>query len=260
MYRLILVDDEPWALLGIKSCYPWQQNGYQIIFETMDPYVALEQIILQKPDVVFTDIRMYGLSGLELIKKVKEADVNTEFIITSGYNDFKYAKEAIEYGVFHYLLKPLEKHEVYLMMEKLTKHLDKKADFLNKQSPCSNRQENIGEAVNPPGEEKTTFTSIMKYINACYTENLSLSDLAGKFYLHNTYLSDLIKKNLGITFSEYLTDLRLKKACSLLATTSHPISEISAMSGYRDYSYFSKVFRERFSMTPAQYRKNNVLA
>lgn len=257
MYRVILVDDEPWALLGIKNCYLWHQNGYQVIFETTDPFDAYDRIKSEKPDVVFTDIKMYGMSGLELVRKAVEIGIDAEFVIVSGYNEFNYAKEAIEYGVFHYLLKPIEKHEVYLMMEKLTKHLDKKTEMRKISAASTVQIRNTSVSDCQPNEEKSTFENILRYVNANYTDDISLNFLSQKFYLHNTYISGLFKKNLGITFSEYLTDLRLKKASSLLMASDYPVNEVAAMSGYRDYNYFTRVFREHFNMTPVQYRRSN---
>lgn len=56
------------------------------------------------PDIVLTDIRMPGLSGLELIERMHEINKDMQFIILSGYNEFEYAKTAMQYGVRHYLL------------------------------------------------------------------------------------------------------------------------------------------------------------
>ena len=64
------------------------------------------------PDIVLTDIRMPGLSGLELIERMHEINKDMQFIILSGYNEFEYAKTAMQYGVRHYLLKPCSEQQI----------------------------------------------------------------------------------------------------------------------------------------------------
>lgn len=64
------------------------------------------------PDIVLTDIRMPGLSGLELIERMHKINKDMQFIILSGYNEFEYAKTAMQYGVRHYLLKPCSEQQI----------------------------------------------------------------------------------------------------------------------------------------------------
>lgn len=127
MYKVLLVDDEPWALMGIKKTLNWDEMGFEVVYETMKSTEALEKILEENIDVVFTDIRMPKISGLELIKKVRERGIDTEFILISGYADFSYAKEAIKQGAFDYCLKPLQFEESDNLLRRLKEHLDNKS-------------------------------------------------------------------------------------------------------------------------------------
>lgn len=101
-----------------------------------------------------------------------------------------------------------------------------------------------------------SFKNILDYINKHYSENLQLKELASKFYLNASYCCELFKKTTGKKFSEYLIDLRLKKACELLLDTDLTIQEISILTGYSDYYYFNRGFKKNFGVTPAQYKKS----
>mgnify|MGYP005857661087 CR=1 FL=1 len=243
MYKVLIVDDEPWALIGIKGCYPWEKSGFEVIMETTDSEEALEAIKRQKPDLVLTDICMHGLNGIELLKEARLAGIHSEFIIVSGYGEFSYAKEAITYGAFHYLLKPIDKEEVQGVMDRLLLDLQSK------------RRPDFHPEPVTPFDDKDSFGRLLKYISDNYEKPLYLSDLSRMFHLNETYICDLFKKSLGKTFTEYLTGLRLKKAAELLVKTNTPISGISDTVGYSDYSYFSKIFKKHYGMSPTQYRK-----
>lgn len=70
MIRVMIVDDDRWMLKGMRSIIPWEESGFDIIGEAADGQTAFEMIVLHKPEVVFTDIVMPKLSGLELIEKI----------------------------------------------------------------------------------------------------------------------------------------------------------------------------------------------
>lgn len=126
MYTVLLIDDEPWVLEGIKRLFNWEQEGFSVIGQTTRSVEALEIIKEKKPDVVFTDIRMPRISGIELMQKVRELKMSTEFIIISGYSEFTYAQEAIRLGAFDYCLKPIEEEYTRNLLKKLYTHLENK--------------------------------------------------------------------------------------------------------------------------------------
>ncbi len=245
MYSMIIVDDEPWVLKGIKNSCDWSKYNCEVVFETTEPEDALNFIINYKPDIIFTDINMYEVSGLDIMHEVRKQGIDAEFIIISGYSDFSYAQKSIEYGVFHYLLKPIDKDDINNVMEKLINHLKYKQ--MNKEHTNDNKS---------LIKTDTKFTKILKYIDEHYDENISLNDLSVSFHYNSNYICELFKKNLSKTFSEYLVDLRMKKACELLVTTDDTIMNIASQVGYGDYSYFSKIFKKHCGTTPLKYRKN----
>jgi two-component system response regulator YesN len=247
MYRVLIVDDEPWVLRGIRNTFQWDNQGFEVIAETTDSLEAWDFIQASRPDVVMTDIRMPELSGIDLMKRSREAGIKAEFIIISGAADFHYAQETLRLGCFDYLLKPLEFEEADKLLERLQQHLEQT------QQPRSPDSSNMQE---PEMLINDKFKELLDYVNNNYNRDLNLKEMSAKFYINYTYCCDLFQKAMRSTFTDYVTRLRMKKAEQLLAENKLSILEISHHIGYKDYNYFSKVFKKWYGLTPSGYRKN----
>lgn len=120
MFKVLLVDDEVFVRKGLQKLIRWERFQYTLVGEAKNGGEALEMIRRLEPDLVITDIMMPVLDGLELIRSVKEESrADPEFIIISGYNDFKYAQRAIRYGVKDYILKPIDVKELGAALKQL---------------------------------------------------------------------------------------------------------------------------------------------
>jgi two-component system response regulator YesN len=98
---------------------------------------------------------------------------------------------------------------------------------------------------------------MIEYINSHFSNNdMNLQCMADKFSLNSTYICDLFKKTLLMTFNEYVTELRLKKACSMLSNSNLAVYEIAEQVGYKPY-YFNTLFKKKYNITPLKYRKEN---
>ncbi|SEO48845.1 response regulator transcription factor [Paenibacillus sp. OV219] len=136
MRRAILVDDEVFARKGLVGLIPWEQYGFEIIAEAEDGEEALALIEQHKPDLVITDIRMPVLDGLELIQTVQERlGKAVKFIIISGYGDFKYAQQAVRFGVHDYLLKPIDEDELMETLQRIAAMLDSTPSWTQEGNP-----------------------------------------------------------------------------------------------------------------------------
>ena len=112
MIRTIIVDDEMWVCSLICSLVDWNGFGYEIIGQAHDGNTAIDMIEKLKPDLVFTDIRMPGCSGLDLIDRASKVSADSKFVIISGHSEFDYAQRAIQSGALGYILKPVEPEEL----------------------------------------------------------------------------------------------------------------------------------------------------
>lgn len=97
---------------------------------------------------------------------------------------------------------------------------------------------------------------INNYIRSNYNRAISLNDLSEKLFLSNAYLSRYFKKNFGMNFIEYLTNIRLYHAVDDLLYTNYPITRIALDNGFPSVTVFNKVFKQTHHKTPSVYRKN----
>lgn len=126
MYKVMIVDDEPAAITYLSTIIEKKCEDFAVSDTAMDGQEALEKMGKNCPDVLFLDIQMPMLNGLEMIQKMKELNLSPFMVIVSGHSQFDYAITAIKNGVVDYLLKPAIPSEVEKLFEKLKKRLKEK--------------------------------------------------------------------------------------------------------------------------------------
>lgn len=112
MLKLLVADDE--RILREAVCYliDWKSIGIELAASCKNGREAYEEACRTKPDIILTDIKMPGLSGLDLVEKLSEPGRVLEFILLTGYADFEYAHRALSHRVHHYLLKPCNEQQI----------------------------------------------------------------------------------------------------------------------------------------------------
>ncbi|MEF3355296.1 response regulator transcription factor [Paenibacillus sp. GYB006] len=125
MYSVLIVDDEPMIREGLKTIINWEEEGYTVIDTASNGREAIEKHHQLNPDLTILDIRMPGLTGLEVIEHLRSEGKKGQFLILSGHADFDYAKKAISFGVGGYLLKPVDEEEMVEELERIKARLDK---------------------------------------------------------------------------------------------------------------------------------------
>lgn len=128
MYNVMLVDDEEEVRVAIEKKINWQELGFQVIATAENGQDALEVALEKQPDVVMTDINMPFMNGLEFCKQLKAQQPATKVVIFSGYDEFEYAKEAIELSAEEYILKPIDADELYKVFARIKVSLDDELD------------------------------------------------------------------------------------------------------------------------------------
>ena len=242
MYKIFLVDDEIWVIMGLKKLIEKIGAPFQVVGEASNGVMALEEIEKKKPDVLITDIRMPGMDGLELMKEIRKKKLDTKVVLVSGYAEFDYAQKAIRMGAVDYLLKPVETETFAKVLENLEKMLDERG---------GKQEEQPEEILNPSALE-----NIVEEIQSRYNENITLTGFSEKHNISAGHLSNLLKERLGMSFSEYITAKRVQKAKELLADERLSVEKVANEVGYKDYFYFTKVFKKAVGISPSKYRKN----
>ena len=112
MLQVLIVEDEIRICKMIRYYIKWDELGLQLAGETYDGMSAYAAIKEKHPDIVITDIRLPGISGIDLISRANELEKVPLFIIISGHKEFEYAHTALKYGVEDYLIKPVNGDEI----------------------------------------------------------------------------------------------------------------------------------------------------
>ncbi|MDL2317824.1 helix-turn-helix domain-containing protein [Eubacteriales bacterium OttesenSCG-928-A19] len=237
MYYVYLVDDEPLALSNLEKGFPWHEHEFEVIGASTDPLAAVKQIKLLSPNVVVTDIHMAQLSGLALIQQLKDDGCDATFVVVSAHDRFEYARRLIRMEGFDYLIKPVDALQCEDLLRRLKRRLDKQ----------TGRRER-------PATTSADLNRILDHLQRNFMHKQSLQAIAQQFSISPNYICRLFSKHLNTTFSSYLSRLRMDFAAELLKNSEKTVKEAAALSGYDDYFYFCRVFRDTYGCTPTQYR------
>ncbi len=133
MYKLMIVDDEQIEREGMAQFIPWKKYDVELVGTAWNGLDAFEQIQEKHPDIVLTDIKMPVMNGIELIKKITENFSDICIIVLSGYGEYEFTSQAMEYGVRHYLLKPCDEEKIVSVLEEAKKELEKNREQQRKE-------------------------------------------------------------------------------------------------------------------------------
>lgn len=231
-YRVLLVDDEPWALKDMEMSFPWEKYGFEVAGSCTKSEEACRMMFNLCPDVVVTDIRMPGMSGVELLRRAREEGLDSIFVLVSGVSDFEAARLGMRYGAVEYCMKPLDDECCEEVVQRIAGMLGEK----------------------PEEHISASMQSIRSYIDAGLHKKLSMNDVARKFHISANTLGRLFRSELHTTFGQYVQNRRLEIARTLLSNRDLSVREISDRLGYSDPNYFCVCFKRQFDMTPMQYR------
>ena len=242
MYKVLIVDDEPVIVEGLRKIVDWEKYNCVVVGTASSGKEGLEMTEKYQPDILFTDIRMPGMDGLTMIAALRSEHRNMQIVILTGYRDFEYARTALNLGVFRYLVKPSKMKELDEAMESLTERLDK-----------IGRSKEADEVDDTENANNFVVKQALSYIEQHYKEKLQLTDVAEKVYVSHWHLSKLLNST-GKSFSDLLNEVRIENAKKLMEDSSLHIADISERVGFADTAHFSRVFKKYTGMSAGEYR------
>jgi len=258
MYRLLIVDDEQIIRQGL-SLLPWAENEIEVVAILKNGIEAEEWINSNEIDILLTDIRMPGISGIDLARIAFQTYPNAQVVLLTGYGEFEYAKEAITLGVFDYILKPSTPAEIIACIKRACQRFQEEKNTKVKLKKMESELQDYSMLIKPSESltesQEDRIDKIIRFIYANYDKELTLSVLAAEFHFTTVYLSHYIKKATGYTFLEILTSVRMYYAARYLKETSMKNGEICHKVGVPDERYFGQLFKKSYEMTPYEYRK-----
>lgn len=172
---------------------------------------------------------------------------DTKFLVLSGHNDFPYVRKSFRLEVIDYLLKPVSTKELKERLSDTIKKLEQERDshmiiFKDGQDQSNSYPSQIEVA--------------QQFIIDNFSKDISMADVADNINMSYSYFSKLFKEETGMTFSKYLTKIRMEKAKDLLQNPTYRVNEIACMVGYDNLYHFSRAFKSYYGMSPNQFRKS----
>lgn len=239
VYRLAIIEDEEVILDGLSKFYPWKDIGFQVVSKctTAEDFFAFLESG-GKVDAILSDICLPNMTGIDLAKRISEQYPDIIVVFLSGFTDFNYAKSAVSYGVFEYLVKPVKFDDLVSTFVKIHLKLDEK----------------LGIFVT----ESSYYENIIKRIDNLIDENLrdiSWKLVAYELNMSVSYLSYLYKQQTGRNFVDVVTKKKMDKALHLLKDSDMKIFEIADTLGYTNAKNFSRAFSLFFGKSPREFRQ-----
>ena len=246
--RMMVVEDEQRSREGLCRLLSALPGDHQLVGQASNGAAALDLILQLKPDVVFTDVKMPIMDGISLIASVRSYNIQTEFVITSGYADFEFARQGMALEVADYLIKPVTQEDALQVLE----HVERRLSGKKKKMKGSRLRSRYPDA-------HPTILKSLDILETAFAGKINQRDLAAELGVSPEYFSYLFSRNIGMTFSEFLRRLRVEKARELYASGECPKQEVPYAVGFSDAKYFAQVFRAVTGESPAEYLKSHNL-
>jgi two-component system response regulator YesN len=243
MFNVAVFEDNPLVLKSITSTINWNELDCVIAGTAEngnDAYTLLQEV---KIDIVISDIKMPGIDGLSLAKKISEMGLHTKIILITGFHEFELARQAVHIGVFDMLTKPLSNESIIASVNRAVETLMVEFTGLPEISP-----------FRAPDSASSLVRHTTAFLNRYYATDITLESVATRFQVSPNHLSRILKRETGFGFVEILTKIRMSEALKLLEHPDTKVYVVAEQVGYRDYSYFYQVFKKHYHISPQKYR------
>ena len=253
MYQAIIIDDEKWVVKSLIATLKDMEH-FQIVAELYDGLSAIRYLKENQPDLAFVDVRLPGMSGLEILQESTRLGLKTLFIVISGHAEFAYAQKAMLHNAIGYCLKPFSHSELSDAVSKAYALLEKRRETEDTAAAAAASTIPSADSFGNVASKGKSVAAMVDYINSHYMEDISIQTLADLCSINPNYAGQLFKQKMNQTFNSYLSNLRIRQAIHLLTNTDMPVALVAASVGYQDYFYFAKVFKKITGVTPSSYR------
>ncbi|MFP4551409.1 MAG: response regulator [Spirochaetales bacterium] len=245
--RLLLVDDEELSRRAIRITLAREMPQIEVVGEASDGVEAVERVEELRPDLVLMDIKMPEQNGLQATDALRKKGDPVRIVFLSAYDEFEYARLAIELHADAYLLKPVETAELVRALGECERRIRAETD------PGRARFSALPRGVSKPSWR---LRRALEYVDLNLSRNLFLEDVAREVGVGAQHLCRLFRTELDDSFTRYVNQRRIDHACHLLSSSALNVSEVADRVGFRDANYFGKVFRRMIGSTPSDFRRS----
>ncbi|MBM7676770.1 response regulator transcription factor [Gracilibacillus alcaliphilus] len=240
MIKTLIVEDERLFREALKRKIE-RFKDFQVVAVARNGKEARIAFDKNRPDVIFTDVKMPGQDGLEFIESILyNRRKKVVVIYVSGYPNFEYVRRAMKLKAFDYLTKPIDEEELRMTIHRIREELNV-SGFVTDLARGTEAEDKIDLAKN--------------WVDL-HLSDATLSSVANYVQMNPSSFSRKFKQQTGNTFIHYLTKTRIERACELLKNPIYQINEISNTVGYSDYQHFYRLFKKELGVSPERYREN----
>lgn len=250
MSVVLIVEDELLELEFLKSIVAEELSAQDKVLTCQSGLQAVKLAKQYRPDIIVMDIHIPEMDGLKTLQEIRKFLPQAGVLILSAYSDFNYAQRAIRLRVQEYLLKPVKPAAFKQAFQELLTTL-----ATSQVQAEGQLDEEIRE---PKTDQKDLIEKARNYIHDNFKQKLPLQLVSSYVFLNPQYFSRIFKKEVGVSFIDYVNKLKIDYACKLLETTNYPAYRISSECGFTDPSYFNRVFVQQMKMTPKAYRRKHL--
>jgi len=244
MLKLVIVEDESNIRECLENLFPWSTLDVMVAASFPNGQEAYKYLSQQHADILLTDIRLPGMTGLELVTMLRESGNQIPVIVLTGYRQFTYAQQAIRCQVTDFLLKPIKYEELTAAVLRIKEQLLLMDNTASDAAEASDKESTYHERI----------ISLSKRYISDHLADASLEGAALSVNLSTGYFSRLFHKVTGSTFQDYLTQYRMTRAAELLKEVHYKTYEISLMVGYDNPKNFTRAFKQYYQMSPREFR------
>ena len=248
-YKILVIDDDQ----DIRDFLSKELSRNYKVFLSADGNDGWEMALRLQPDLIISDVVMPKMDGLTLVKKLKSNNnVNhIPIILLTAKTEHHDRISGIEKGIDAYLAKPFHTDELESLIANLINNrLRLKGKFSGRQAP--------EDKIKKPAEMKSSDELLMEKVIAIINENLenpelSVEFLSEKIGLSRVHLYRKLKDMTGISGSEFVRNIRMKQAATLLRERKISISQVAYTVGFTNSTHFSSVFKKYYGLSPTEY-------
>jgi YesN/AraC family two-component response regulator len=250
--QILIVDDDT-ALLDryVESL----SDAYRIV-TARSGRVAIERVKRRSDiDLAVIEYRLPDMSGIDVMKEIKDAAPSVLVLIATAYGDEEVAIEAFRSGARDYLKKPFSiselstKIDFYLAL----RHADKE-----RRKNILPGSETTAQSGTPPSavtlSQYHKIQQAVRFINDNYRTDIRLDAVAGEAGMSPSHFSRIFRKVMGLSYQDYLNSRRITKAKNLLRTSPRSVTDIAVSLGFADPTGFGRIFKKLTGQTPSAYR------
>ncbi|MEM1319793.1 MAG: tetratricopeptide repeat protein [Bacteroidota bacterium] len=252
--RVLIIEDNPDVVVYLKSCL---EKDYQLEV-AYNGDIGIEKAINSVPDLIISDVMMPGKDGFEVcnVLKTDERTSHIPIVLLTAKADLSSKLEGLERGADAYLAKPFQEQELAIRLQNLLEGRQKMQDYFSAHYLQATPHPTTNPSTESPNEDTQIEDAFIQKVNAILQdniedENFGLVELRRAVGMTRSPFFRKMKALTNTTPSDYIRAYRMRQARYLLEHTDHNVAEVAYAVGFKNPSYFTKVFQKEYGIAPS---------